>query len=113
MASDDTLAVWIGAARRTLKSGGVLTLIWRADGLSDVLSTLERGFGGIEILPVYPTPEAPAIRILAKAIKGSRAPMMLHPALLLEGGDGAPTAEARAVLDGTGILPSLRRPEKA
>ena len=29
-----TLESWIGASRRILKSGGVLTLIWRADGLS-------------------------------------------------------------------------------
>ena len=34
-----TLESWIHAARRILKSGGVLTLIWRADGLA-------RSFGG-------------------------------------------------------------------
>ena len=28
-----TLETWIQAARRILKSGGVLSLIWRADGL--------------------------------------------------------------------------------
>src|SRR5215813_11654755 len=36
-ASADTLVQWTHAARRILKSGGVLTLIWRADGIADVL----------------------------------------------------------------------------
>src|ERR1700761_1318244 len=35
VASSGLLERWIHAARRTLKSGGVLNLIWRADGLSE------------------------------------------------------------------------------
>jgi len=46
VAAADTLERWTHAARRVLKSGGVLTLIWRADGLPQVLAVLERGFGG-------------------------------------------------------------------
>ena len=48
-----TLESWVHAARRILKSGGVLTLIWRADGLAEVLTTLARGFGSLAILPVH------------------------------------------------------------
>ena len=40
-------------ARRILKSGGALTLIWRADGLAEVLAALDRGFGSLTILPVH------------------------------------------------------------
>ena len=36
--ADDALALWIGAAARLLRARGILTLIWRADGLADVLS---------------------------------------------------------------------------
>ena len=43
-----TLESWIHAGRRILKSGGVLTLIWRADGLAEVLAALDRGFGSLE-----------------------------------------------------------------
>ena len=35
-----TLETWIHAARRVLKSGGVLSLIWRGDGLAEVLMRL-------------------------------------------------------------------------
>ena len=66
---------WIHAARRTLKSGGVLTLIWRADGLAEVLAALDRGFGSLAVLPVHGDPGSPAIRVLVRATKGGRAPM--------------------------------------
>src|SRR6202011_1280846 len=54
---------WVHAARRILKSGGVLTLIWRADGLGQVLAALGRGFGSLEILPVHGEAKMPAIRV--------------------------------------------------
>ena len=54
-----TLESWIHAARRMLKSGGVLTLIWRADGLAEVLAALDRGFGSLAILPIHGEPRRP------------------------------------------------------
>lgn len=105
VAAADTLGTWVHAARRVLKSGGVLTLIWRADGLADVLAALGRGFGGVEVLPVHPNPAAAAIRVLVRAVKGGRAPMVLHPALVLREADGSGGAVAEAVLGGTVVLP--------
>lgn len=105
VATDDTLAIWIHAARRVLKSGGVLTLIWRADGLPDVLAALGRGFGSIQVLPVHPRPQAPAIRILVSAIKGGRAPLLLHPALSLQMTNGEPDPGMQAILNGRAALP--------
>ncbi|MEW6768900.1 MAG: methyltransferase [Pseudomonadota bacterium] len=104
VAKDDTLARWIHAARRVLKSGGALTLIWRADGLADVLAALDRGFGDICVLAVHPGPMKPAIRILVSAIKGSNAPMSVRSALTLNDENGSPTLEARDVLSGQPIL---------
>ena len=57
-----TLEKWVHAARRILKSGGALTLIWRADGLVEVLLALGRGFGSLELLPVHAEATTPAIR---------------------------------------------------
>ena len=53
VATGETLDGWIHAARRILKSGGVLTMIWRADGLAELLSALDRGFGSLAILPIH------------------------------------------------------------
>ncbi len=94
------LEVWIHAARRLLKSGGTLTLIWRADGLGDVLAALGRGFGGIAILPVHPKSDAAAIRVLVKAEKGSFAALTMLPGLALNTADGKATPQAEAVLRG-------------
>jgi tRNA1(Val) A37 N6-methylase TrmN6 len=100
-----TLQSWIHAARRLLKSGGVLTLIWRADGMADVLAALDRGFGSIAILPVHGAPDAPAIRILVRATKGGRAPLEILRGISLRDAAGAPDAYIEQILAGQGALP--------
>jgi tRNA1(Val) A37 N6-methylase TrmN6 len=103
-ADGSVLDNWSHAARRLLKSGGALTLIWRADGVADILAALERGFGGIVILPVHSKPGAAAIRVLVKAEKGSAAPLALLPGLMLHDDAGKPTARSEAVLRGEETL---------
>lgn len=105
VAAADTLEVWIGAARRLLKPRGTLTLIWRAEGLADVLAALARGFGAIVVIPVYPDPASAAIRVLVRATKGSRGPMALDQGLVLNDAAGAPTKQAADVLGGRLGLP--------
>ncbi|GEC14493.1 tRNA1(Val) (adenine(37)-N6)-methyltransferase [Nitrobacter winogradskyi] len=100
VADPSTLDIWTHAARRMLKSGGALSLIWRSDGLAEVLGALGRGFGGIAIRPVHPDPHRPAIRILVRAIKGSRAPLRLCPGLMLSNEMGQPDKEAQEALAG-------------
>jgi tRNA1(Val) A37 N6-methylase TrmN6 len=96
-AAPGTLAAWTRTAARLLADGGALTLIWRADDLAQVLAALG-AFGAIALMPVHPKPDAPAIRILARAIKGARAPLQLLPGLTLNDADGRPSAQAEAVL---------------
>jgi tRNA1(Val) A37 N6-methylase TrmN6 len=92
------LADWIAAASRLLHSAGILTLVWRADGLADVLAALTGAFGGVAVLPVHGRAGQPAIRVLVRARKGSRGPLSLMPGLALNDEDGRPTAAAEAVL---------------
>jgi tRNA1(Val) A37 N6-methylase TrmN6 len=105
VAGEDTLVRWIHAARRVLRSSGVLTLIWRADGIAEVLVALDRGFGSLVILPVHGEAGAPAIRILIQAVKGGRAPTRILPALMLNDESGLPNKEVLEVLAGNGALP--------
>jgi tRNA1(Val) A37 N6-methylase TrmN6 len=104
-ASQGTLRRWVRTAARLLRPAGVLTLIWRADRLEEVLAVLASGFGAVSLLPVFPKPDAPAIRVLARAAKASRGPLSLLPGFLLANADGKPTAEAEAVLRGGATLP--------
>jgi tRNA1(Val) A37 N6-methylase TrmN6 len=103
-----TLESWIHAARRILKSGGVLTLIWRADALSEILAALHRGFGSLRILPVHSDPAAPAIRVLVRAIKGGGAPLALDPGLLLNHAPNVPNPQVQEILAGRETLPWAR-----
>src|ERR1700761_4689061 len=100
VADSETLETWIHASRRLLKSGGALTLIWRADGLSEVLAALGRGFGSLSILPVHGDAAKPAIRVLIRAVKGGRAPARLLPSLLLKDESGLPNKQVAKMLAG-------------
>ncbi len=105
VATAATLERWIHAARRILKSGGVLTLIWRADGLAEVLAALDRGFGSLAILPVHADANTPAIRVLVRAVKGGKAPTRIDPALLLNNESAMPNKQVQEILAGKGVLP--------
>ena len=105
VATAATLETWIHAARRILKSGGALILIWRADGLVEVLSALGRGFGSLEILPVHGEAKTPAIRVLIRAIKGGKAPVQMHAALMLNDESAVPNKQVQDILAGKGVLP--------
>jgi tRNA1(Val) A37 N6-methylase TrmN6 len=103
--SAGALAAWIKTAARLLRPRGTLTMIWRADGLADVLRALDPGFGAVMVLPVHPKPGEPAIRVLVQATKASRAPLMLLAGLVLNDRSGRPTAEAESVLREGATLP--------
>jgi tRNA1(Val) A37 N6-methylase TrmN6 len=105
VATATTLESWVHAARRILKSGGVLTVIWRADGLSEVLAAFGRGFGSLAILPVHGDVKTPAIRVVIRAIKGGKAPTQMHPGLMLKNESAVPNKQVQDILAGKGVLP--------
>ncbi|MDB5635769.1 MAG: hypothetical protein JWP51_677 [Bradyrhizobium sp.] len=105
VATGTTLESWVHAGRRMLRSGGVLTLIWRADGLAEVLAALGRGFGGLTILPVHGDATSPAIRVLVRAVKGGKAPVRMLAALMLNDESAVPNKQVEDILAGKEILP--------
>jgi tRNA1(Val) A37 N6-methylase TrmN6 len=104
-AGSDLLPRWIVSACAALRARGTVTMIWRAEGLSDVLQAMESGFGAVSVLPVLPAPERPAIRIVVVAVKGDEAPMRVLPPLILNDQALRPSPEAEAVLRQGAALP--------
>jgi tRNA1(Val) A37 N6-methylase TrmN6 len=102
--TDETLRRWVETAAWLLRPAGSLTLIWRADGVDAVLAALAGAFGGLSILPIHPKPGAPAIRVLVRAVKESRAPLAFLPGLLLADANGMPSRETEAVLREGAVL---------
>lgn len=105
MLDERGLEPWARTATDILREGGSLTVIFRADGLQEVLDVLQGRFGAIDIIPLRPRPDAAATRILLRAIRASRAPLRLMPGFVLHEGDGSDfLPEARAVMrDGKGL----------
>ena len=103
--SGETLRAWFKTAARLLRPRGTLSVICRADRLAELLQALAPAFGAATVLPVYPGERQPAVRVLVRATKASRGPLMLLPGFILNGPSGHPTAQAEAVLRGNGVLP--------
>jgi tRNA1(Val) A37 N6-methylase TrmN6 len=103
--SGETLTNWIKTAARLLRPRGTLTMIWRADRLAELLQALASAFGAATVLPLHPREREAAIRVLVRATKASRAPLVLLPGFVLNDASGHPTAQAEAVLRGDALLP--------
>jgi len=95
--ADHGLGGWIAFLLKAVREGGTITLIHRADRLGDMLAGLAPKSGSIQIRPVHPFADAPAKRVLVRAVKTGRAPLRLLPPLILharDGGKHSPAAEA-------------------
>lgn len=102
--SDDDLIRWVRACGTLLVPKGGLIMIHRPEALRMILDSLSGTFGGIAVLPVHPRPDRPAVRVLVRATKGSRAPLSLRPGFVLQNADGTPSPHADAVARGKALL---------
>lgn len=104
--ADHGLVGWVGFLLKAVREGGTLTVIHRADRLADLLALLSPKAGSVQIRPVHPFADAPAKRVLVRAVKTGKAPLQLLPPLVLHPRAGAKhTPEAEAVLRGEAGLP--------
>jgi len=97
-AAPGLLPRWVANAAWLLKPRGVLTLIWRADEAATVVAALAGEFGAVAVLPVLPRADAPAIRVLLRAVKSGHGAGKTYPALALNDAQGKPSSQAEAVL---------------
>ncbi|HQR91458.1 MAG TPA: methyltransferase, partial [Caulobacter sp.] len=99
--ADGGLAAWSGFLLKAVREGGTITIIHRADRLADILALLAPKAGSFRIRPVQPFADAPAKRVIVRAIKTGKAPLVLLPALVLHERDGGQhSAAAEAILRG-------------
>jgi tRNA1(Val) A37 N6-methylase TrmN6 len=103
--ADDGLGAWIGFLAKAVREGGTLTVIHRADRLAHLLALLSEKFGSVRIRPIHPFADAPAKRVLIRAVKTGKAPLELMPPLILHDRVGGKhTREAEAILGGDAAL---------
>ncbi|GAA0216679.1 tRNA1(Val) A37 N6-methylase TrmN6 [Brevundimonas nasdae] len=103
--ADDGLAAWTGFLLKSVREGGRIVVIHRADRLADLLALLGQKAGSFAIRPIHPFADEPAKRVLVHAIKTGRAPLRLLPPLVLHDRTGGKhTPEAEAILRGEAAL---------
>ena len=103
--ADDGLAVWASFLLKAVRPGGRITVIHRADRLADLLALLGAGAGSFRIRGLHPFADAAAKRVLVRAIKTGKAPLVLLPPLVLHERDGARhTPQVDAILRGEAAL---------
>jgi tRNA1(Val) A37 N6-methylase TrmN6 len=94
---------WLRSAADLLVPRGSMVMIHRADALPGLLADLSNRFGGLALRFVHPRAGDPAIRLLLRAAKGSRAPLRVLPPLVLHQADGRFTLEAEGLHQGIGL----------
>jgi tRNA1(Val) A37 N6-methylase TrmN6 len=103
--ADHGLAAWTAFLTKAVREGGTVTVIHRADRLADLLELLGGKCGSFQVRPVHPFADAPAKRVLVRAVKTGKAPLQLLPALVLhDRAGGKHTPEAEAILRGRAEL---------
>ncbi|HEV7228984.1 MAG TPA: methyltransferase [Brevundimonas sp.] len=102
--ADDGLAAWTDFLLTGVRDGGSILMIHRADRLADLLALLGRKAGSFRVLPVHPYTDRPAKRVLIKAVRLGKAPLVLLPPLVLHEEGAKHTAHADAILRGEAAL---------
>lgn len=103
--ADDGLQAWLVFLVKSVREGGQIVVIHRADALAQILAGLSPKAGSFQIRPVHPYADEPAKRVLVRAIKTGKAPLQILPPLVLHGRDGAKhTAAVEAILRGEAAL---------
>lgn len=83
MAKGAGLDSWIAASLALLADGGLFIVIHRPESLPAMLEALAGRVGEIALKPIQPHVGKPAIRVLLRARKGSRAPLAMTEPLVL------------------------------
>lgn len=89
------LACWINFCIKKIKPQGYFYIINRAAALEDILAALRGRLGAIEVWPLYSKTGQTAKRVIIRARKDFKTPLILYPGTVVhsEGGGYSPAAE--------------------
>lgn len=102
--ADDGLQAWTEFLLAGVRDGGAIVMIHRADRLGDILSLLGTRAGSFRVLPIHPYADRPAKRVLVKALRLGKAPLVLLPPLVLHDAGGGHSRLAGEILCGEAAL---------
>jgi tRNA1(Val) A37 N6-methylase TrmN6 len=94
---------WLKIGHDALVHKGYLTVVHRADRLTELIKILPLNFGGVSILPLWPHQKEEAKRVIIQLRKGTRSPTRILPGLSIHNADGTYRDAATRVLNGAAI----------
>ncbi|MDR1476525.1 MAG: methyltransferase, partial [Rickettsiales bacterium] len=98
--ADAGISEWVGACIKRLRSSGTFAIVHKAEKIDEVISAIkENRMGRVEIFPFYTKRTLKANRIVARAVKDSRAPASIHPPIVLHDDGGGFSAVARRIFE--------------
>lgn len=98
------LGDWVRFACTMVRPKGTVSFVHRADAMGTLLARLQGHLGGIEVFPLWPGAGKPASRVILRGTRGSNAPLVLRPGLVLHGLDGRFTERAENILRNAATL---------
>lgn len=99
------LEAWMRTAAAIVRPRGGMAVIARPSSLAELLASVKGRFGSVRICPIHPRADAPAIRVLLRGVRGSRAGLEIAPPLILhEAGSDRFCARADAINNGAATL---------
>jgi tRNA1(Val) A37 N6-methylase TrmN6 len=103
--AEDGLKAWLSFAEAAVRDGGDIVFIHRADRLYDLLAGLSDKCGSFVIRPIAPFADKPAKRVIVRARRMGKAPLiLLAPLVLHDDGVRKHTPQVEAILRGEADL---------
>ena len=92
------MEIWLDFCIRKVKPKGTLTIIHRAEAVSEILSLLKDRMGKIMLIPFYPKKGVAPKRVIIQATKSSKAPFTIHPGYVLHQKNNKRTKFAESIM---------------
>lgn len=103
-----TLAEWVAACGRNLKSNGLFAMVYDAGRLGEILcAIIHAKMGGVEVFPFAQKRGADASRVAVRATKGSKSPLILHPPIAMHDESGFARAFGMILEEGITLVDAL------
>lgn len=92
------LDAWIRFLAAGAASDGSATVIYPADRLAALVTSMEGRFGALKVFPVFPRHNSAATRIIVQGVKGSRAPLQVLCGIVLHDDGNAFRPDVQQIL---------------
>ena len=89
---------WIDFCVKMLKPQGMFYIINRAEALENIISRISGKLGAIEVFPLYSKQGQKAKRIIIRAKKDSKTPLVIHQPIIVHDDDGSYSLKAEQIL---------------